>query len=103
MINPDKYLKYLAETDEPCAKAKSLMKSLEHALKTVEATEFLRSDGTQEAKKSSARASQAYRDMIDKIHEATLDYETMNNKRKTAEMCIEVFRSQNANMRKGNI
>jgi len=96
-------LKYLVETDESCAMAKALMKGLDSQIKTIEAIEFMKNTGALGQREKMARASQAYRDHLAKLQDAVFDYETLNNKRNTEGMVIKVFRSLNANRRKGNI
>ena len=98
-------LKYLVETDESCARAKALMKGLDGQTKSIEAIEFLKTKGlgAQGEREKMARASQNYRNHINLCTDAIFDYELVNNKRNTEAMVIEVFRSLNANRRKGNI
>jgi hypothetical protein len=98
-----KALKYLAETDEPCAKAKSLLVGLEHQLKTVKSMSFTNVMGTMAEKDAQAYSSQSYKDHVAKIEQATYDFEMLRNKRLTEELIIECWRSLNANRRKGNI
>jgi len=97
----EKAIHYLADTDEPCARAKALVKALEHGFKTVAASEFVSFDGPQGERQQRAYASQAYKDHTSKYEEAITDYEIMANKRKRAELTIDVWRSINANRRQG--
>jgi hypothetical protein len=106
MINADrlqKVLTYLAETDEPAARAKSLVTGLEESLKSIRADQFLQAKGTNGEREAFALSSQAYKDHIEKIKDATYDYEVMRNKRTTAVLIVEVWRSEQANRRSGNI
>ena len=106
MITEDRLmlaLKYLAETDEPAAKARAVLESLVDQRKTVKACGFLEAEGTQEKRVSEAYTSSEYVSHINRIKEATYDYELMRNKRKTEELIVDVFRSLNANRRAGNI
>lgn len=98
-----KSLKYLAETDEPCAKAKALLTGLEEQLKTVFGMAFLSAAGTVDERKSRAYVSEAYKDHLKKIEDATLEFELMRNKRITESTVIECWRSMNANRRVGNV
>lgn len=98
-----KSLKYLAETDEPCAKAKAFLTGLEEQLKTVFAIAFLNTTGTVDERKSRAYASESYKEHVKKIENATLDFELMRNKRNTESTLIECWRSMNANRRVGNL
>lgn len=98
-----KSLEYLADTDETCAQAKASMKYYEHHLKTVKALDFLDATGTQKDRESQAYAGNNYDKCKQAYRDAVFEYEKYNNKRKTAELTIEVWRSQNANRRNGNI
>lgn len=107
MISNDrlqKALTYLAETDDKCAKAKSLMVGLESQMKTVKAVAFLQADAkTATEREAIAYASETYQQHIAKLESATYDYETMRNKRLTEELVVECWRSINANRRNGNV
>lgn len=106
MISADrlqKALEYLATTDEPAAKAKAYLMGLEEITKTIKATEFLKAKGTNGERDAAAYASANYQTHIDKIEEATFDYETMRNKRLTEALIVEVWRTLSANQRRGNI
>jgi hypothetical protein len=98
-----KSLTYLAETDEPCAKAKSLMIGLERQEKTILAMQYLGFTGTVEERKAKAQATPQYQNWRETYEQAVFDYELMKNKRSTEEMVIECWRSLNANQRRGNI
>lgn len=109
MINEEKLQKaldYLATTDEPCAKARGLLAGLERQEKTVKAIAFLDTAGqklTVAEREAVAYSHSTYREHTQKIADATADFETMRNKRLTAELIVEVWRSINASRRKGNI
>lgn len=99
-----KALSYLAETDEPCAKAKSYLAGTEKQEKTIIAIAFsdclLRSV---EERKQAAYRCDAYLAWQKKYQEAVYDFEIMRNKRQTAELIVEVWRTLQANQRRGNI
>ena len=99
----ERALKYMADTDEEAAKAKALVKALEHSFKTIVATEFMKATGAQGEREKIAHASPAYREHNEKYQNAVADYELLANKRKRAELTIEVWRSLNANQRRGNV
>jgi hypothetical protein len=106
MISADrlqKSLTYLAETDEPAARAKSLLIGLEEQTKTIKSIGFLEAKGTNGEREAHALASQSFRDHIEKIKEATYSYELMRNKRNTEALIIECWRTEQANRRSGNI
>jgi hypothetical protein len=100
-----KALKYLAETDEPLAQARALMKGLEHRLKTLKAQVYIeaKGHGTDGDRKAMAEVDTRAVSMQCKIEDAFADVETMSAKRKTEELIVEVWRSCNSNRRKGNI
>lgn len=96
-------LKYMAETDDPAAKAKSLVKGLEQARKTIKALSFLHATGTNGEREATAYASQDYKDAVTRYEDAVYDDELYANKRKTEALIVEVWRSENANRRSGNV
>lgn len=100
----EKALSYLVDTDEPAAQAKALMTRLEDAKKTVQALEYFKSpEGSAAGKTQDALASKAYRDHIELLGNAVADYELLRNKRATETLVVEIWRSVNANQRRGNI
>lgn len=106
MISNDrlqKALTYLAETDEPCAKAKSLMIGLEKQEKTILAMHFLGNSGAVEERKARAQVTPQYQSWRETYEQAVLDFELYRNKRTTEELIVEVWRSVNANRRHGNV
>ena len=106
MISQDrlqKALEYLATTDGPCAQAKALMVGLTEQTKTVKAIAFLEAQGTVAERDARAYASTQYQAHILKLQDATMEFETMRNRRLTAEMTIECWRTLQANQRRGNL
>jgi hypothetical protein len=101
----DKALTYLVETDEEHARKKSYFKGLERQEKTVYSFEFLKTkgNGTVEERKAMANSSSSLIEHLEKIADAQLKHEIMENKRHTEELMIECWRSENANRRKGNL
>ena len=99
----EKALEYLKSTDVGAAKAKAYMDLLEDQKKTILAVEFMKAEGSQGEKAKVAEASKDYADRIQKLHDSRYDWEKTRNLRRSAELQIEMWRSQNANMRKGNI
>jgi len=98
-----KALTYLAETDEPAAKAKAYVKGLEQRRKTVKAFAFLSAAGTMAEKEAKAYASPEYEEVTQAIENAVADAELYFNKRSTEMLIVEVWRSVNAGRRKGNM
>ncbi len=96
-------LAYLAETDEPAAKARARMDALKVAEKTILALEILDAEGSVQERESRARVSVAYREWKSEYEDACADWYLYQNKRSTAEKIVEVWRGVNANRRAGNI
>ena len=98
-----KAMTYLAETDEPAAKAKAYLTGIEDQEKTILAIEFLKTQGTVAEREALSRSSLGRQEWQDRHKEAVYDYEILRNKRKTEELIVEVWRSIQANRRAGNI
>jgi hypothetical protein len=98
-----KALRYLAETDEPAAKAKALVKALEQRRKTVKAYQFIQATGTMAEKEAAAYASAEYEEITEAIENAVADSELYANKRMTESLIVEIWRTVQANRRNGNI
>jgi len=107
MISEDRVsqgLKYMVETDEPFAAAKSFMTGLEKQEKTILGLEVLASKlSGQQAKEAEARNSEPYSQWRKSYEDAVYNFELVRNKRNSEAMLIECWRSLNANRRKGNI
>ena len=100
----EKAVNYLATTDESAAKAKTLYKGLEAQIKTIEALEFKKTVNTGMTvpeKWAEVHTSQAYLDHHKKIYDAMLDHELLQNRRGTAEMILEYWRTFSSNRRSG--
>ena len=99
----EKALEFLKSTDVEFARRKALYEGLDDQKKTVEALAFMKSEGSAAERSQRSKASDEYQDHINAIHEARLEFETMRNQRQTAVLQIEMWRSVNSNMRKGNV
>lgn len=100
-----KALSYLAESDDPCALAKSLLEGYKEQKKTVLALEFLKQGGTGQEREAKANSSETFMDWQDKHQSAVYEYETKRNKRITETLVVECWRSLNSNRRQagGNL
>ena len=98
-----KALTYLAETDEPAAKAKALSVGLDEQRKSLRAILFTQKEGSQGLRAELAMADPAYIEHLEKLQSAVYEYETLRNKRLTESLIVEVWRSEQANRRAGNI
>lgn len=100
----DEAMDYLAKTDLPCAKAKALVEFLAESRKSVKADLYLSAAGSSSAEREQmAYADDAYKDHLEKYQAAIYDYELMRNRRERAKLIVEVWRTKQANQRKGNI
>lgn len=99
----EKALEYIAETDEPAARAKGLRKALERAFHTIEAAAFIEATGAIGERKQTALASKEYREHTSKFEDAVYEDELLSNKRNRAFTTIDVWRSLNSSRNKGNI
>jgi len=103
-INPERALHYLASTDDDFAKARAMVKYLEHKRKTIKAEAYLRATGnTINERESYAYTCKEMRDFLEEYKDAVYDEQILASKRKSAELAIEVWRSKNANRRVGNV
>ena len=107
MITPERAeraLKYLASTDEDHAKAKANVKAKEMAIKTIKAAELLEVEGkTAGEREARAECHSNVKQAKDDYSDAILDYELLNNERNRAVLTIEMWRSMNASLKRGNI
>ena len=102
----DGAFKYLVDTDDSAAKAKSLMLGLDKQEKTIIGIEVLKYTGKERTvieKESLARKSVEYLQWMDKYEASVYDFERQKNKRQTESLIVECWRSENANRRSGNI
>lgn len=100
-----KALNFLAKTDEDAARAKAYLERLESQKKEVVSVEALRHEGkcSQKAAEYKAYSSDAFKSHCDLIERAAIESYKLKERRETARMIIEVWRSLNANRRQGNI
>ena len=100
----EKALQYLAETDEEHANAKATVKGLEQRRKTIHATALLSVQGSNVAERDAkALTTVEYKKYLDDYEVAVYEEQILNNKRKRAELTIDVWRSMNAAHRRGNV
>ena len=94
---------YLAETDEPHARARANYHALAELRKTVRALCFQEAEGGVKEREMSAECADEYVEHIRKIEKAEIEFHVLHNKRKSAELVVELYRTYSANVRKGNI
>lgn len=97
-------LRYLAETEKAYADAKARRIFLEETQKTVKATLFADApDGSVASREAHAYTQPAYMEHCQKLRDAVYDEELMRAKRLRYELTIEVWRTQEASRRRGNV
>jgi len=100
----EKAVHYLASSAKQYADEKALMKWLEYSRKVVRAQEVLRATGkTISENNTRGEASQSYQDILMEYKEAIAAFTLTESYRKAAEIKIELFRSQEASNRRGNV
>ena len=98
-----KALDFLAGTDLKAANAKALVEGLSEQRKTIKSILYLNATGDQKKREAEAYAAEEYILHIEKYTNAIGEFETLRNRRITAALIVEVWRSCNANRRNGNI
>ena len=94
---------YLADTDEEHARARAEYHALAELRKTVRAFCFQDAEGGVKEREMAAECHDDYTRHIEKIKQAEIVFHVLHNKRKYAEMVVELYRTYSANVRKGNI
>lgn len=92
-------LAYLADDPHPVAIARKHVTDAENVRKRVWAKCFLDASGTVDARKATADCHPDYCAAQDEEAEAILNLERHKSRVRAAEMLIEVWRSENANVR----
>jgi thioredoxin-like negative regulator of GroEL len=92
-------LKYLADDPHPIAKARHDLTNCDNTAKRLFAEAFLEAEGSVEARKATAETSSSYQMARADEADAELELERHKARVKAAEMLIEVWRSENANIR----
>jgi len=99
----DENIQYLASTDEAFAKTQAEVSYGDDMLKHIKGA-FV-SDSQESVSKATENfyASATYKNHINKMHNLNVELLSMKNKRRTAEMNIEVWRTLEASRRKNNV
>lgn len=96
-------LKFLLSTDQEIGRLKALYVGLDNQTKTIEAIEFMNATGSAAERTQRAKASKSVQSHLKKVSDALCAFETLRNQRNTQTMIIEMFRSVNSAMKRGNI
>lgn len=99
----DKALEYLIGTDKEVAELKGQMLVKEQMCKVARADVFKTSEGSVDLRKAEAELAQDVRDADREFVEATIEFETVRNRRTTAITIIDMYRTEEASRRAGNI
>jgi hypothetical protein len=106
MISDDKVekaLDYLRDNAPLVGQLKGQRVQLEHLMKVIKAQKFLACDGTVAERQALADAAPEYVAQIEDLKDCVTELETILALAKAAELKIEVWRTQAANLRRGNI
>ena len=97
-------LEYLESTDDKLGQLKASAKYYDYKVKQVKAAQYLsHTQGAVADKEAKALISPEVKDAYREKRDVEAEMETIIAKRKTAELHIEVYRTQAANRRQGNI
>jgi hypothetical protein len=99
----EKLITFLANTDEPFAKVQAELTYGQDILKHLKGAFVAGSELPVSKATEQFYASKHYTNHISKLHKLNVEQLTMKNKRKTAEMKIEIWRSMEASRRKTNV
>jgi hypothetical protein len=92
-------LAYLADDPHPLALARKHLTDAENEAKQAFARCFLAAEGSVDARKATAEINEVYIRAKDVETEAILELERHKARAKAAEMLLEVWRTENANIR----
>lgn len=96
-------LSFLASTDEPCASLKADTERAEMRAKKKKAAVFEMTDGTVADRNAASEVSSEYQSALEDYFKALQAYSTMQNRRATKVIVIDVWRSQEASKRMGHV
>ena len=99
----EKALRYLAETDEICAKMKADMERAEYMYKSMRETVFKISTGTVAERQAEAVTHESTIKAHDAFVTSIKNYNAVANKRATEVIVIDCWRTIQSNRRAGNV
>ena len=100
----EKAVTYLRDSEEDYAMLKAAHQADKERIKIVEASQVLSSDAKSAAlKEREAKDSEHYREAVDRWQESMEAFYLIEAKRKRAELTIEMYRSVNSALKRGNI
>lgn len=98
----EKALRYLVDTDEPCALAKAETERAEYAWKATREMVFIHSEGTVAERQATAATHAKTKEAHERYCQAVALYAKMANKRETERIVLDMFRTLSANKRMGS-
>jgi hypothetical protein len=98
----EKALRYLVDTDEPCALAKAEMERAEYGWKATREAVFTHAEGTVAERQAIAATHHATREAQERYCAAVALYAKMQNKRETERIVLDTWRTISANRRMGS-
>lgn len=99
----ERAMEYLAQTDEPYAELRADVLRTEHLAKVAESLAFQLATGNVEERKAEARTTDTVRAAWEKHFAAVKAFELVRARRERAGLVVEVWRSENANRRHGQV
>ncbi len=102
-ISVTECLQQLSITASRYGEVSGLLKACHEYIKVVEAQQFLLAEGSSEIRKAKARSSPEYIKKVEQLEELAVEEAILRARRATWDLHVEVWRSQNANRRMGNI
>ncbi len=106
MISDDrveKAVEYLRDHSALIGQLRGQRAYLDHALKVTRSQAFLRHDGTVAEREALAWTDLRVTEMVAEYRDCVTELETLLTRFKAAELLVEVWRTENANARRGNI
>ena len=101
-----KAIDFLAATDKRHAEARSLVSRLQELRKSIKGmlvSQYMGSGMAHNKATEKAYDADEYREHLKELDDAELAFFTLDNQRKTASALIDMWRTYQANIRKGNI
>jgi len=99
----DENIQYLASTDEAFAKTQAEVSYGDDILKHIKGAFVSASEDSVSKATENFYASAVYKNHINKMHKLNIQLLNMKNKRRTAEMNIDIWRTLEASRRKNNV
>lgn len=100
----DRALGYLCETDREMAAWKGMVLRTEHTAKVAEAMAFKLSEGSSaEERKQLSRTTPEVLKKWEEHFEAVTQYETVKARREREILIVDLYRTESANRRQGNV